>query len=759
MVLFEGTSGNYKAVFGTELSEQPGEVTPFDKTAALRGDDAICEIPDAYLDDEFADTGIALGGHVYRFYAGTPLVGSDGSSLGILFVADAVTGSLDPQQRDALTILGRQVVTRLELMKREREIDLASMAYVRTDTALTVERNFVSAVLDTVGALVAVFDRTGRVVRFNRACEVISGYDSAELVGKHVWNRLVPAQDVDEERRRFESMCAGEFPAKYENIWLTRAGDLRRIAWSATALLDAQEDVAFLIATGIDVTEQRAAEATLVESESRYRLIVEGSLGMICTHDVDGTVLSVNRNGAESIGRTVDQVVGHSLEELLPTGAGVTFETYLAQIAATGEAQGLMHMVHLDGSIRVVAYRNKLIAASGNKPHVLAFGLDVTEKIKAEAELRALVRQSNSILESVGDGIYGLDLTGNVTVVNAAAAEMLGYTPEEMLGRNMHELIHHSHADGNPYAWSDCPVNHTLHNHETVRMSSEVFWRKDGTKFPVDYVARPQIEMDSRTSADGAAAQQKAVGVVVAFTDTTERQALDRMKDEFVSTVSHELRTPLTSLRAALGLVQSGTLLSRPEKIKQMLEIAIGNTDRLVRLVNDILDLERIRSGKAELHSTMCSMADLLHAAMTMRKTDAEKAKIEIYAEAGKVKAWADPDRIIQAVTNLISNAIKFSPEGSRILLKATKLSADETQVEVRDRGQGIPADKLGQIFDRFQQVDASDSRTMGGTGLGLAICQEIVRQHGGRIWVTSEEGVGSSFFFTLPSKMREHLR
>ena len=761
VTLFEQSGVMYRAVSGTTLVQQPGEKTPFGTTAALRGSDAICEIPDAYLDDEFADTGIALGGHVYRFYAGTPLIRSDGSVLGVLFVADAVTGRLDPPQREALLIMSRQVVTRLELLHRDRELDLASRQHERTDTALAVERNFVSAVLDTVGALVAVFDTAGQIVRFNPACEMISGYQSAELVGKHVWERLIPAENAEDERQHFESMLSGDFPARYENFWLTRDGELRRIAWSATALLDKQKNVAFLIATGIDVTEQRAAEETLVESESRYRLIVEGSLGMICTHAVDGLILSVNQNGAESIGRTVEQVVGQSLEELLPAGAKAAFEAYLAQITATGEAQGLMHMRHLDGSVRVVAYRNKLVTMPGYEPHVLAFGVDVTDKVKAETELRTLVRQSNSILESVGDGIYGLDLEGKVTVVNPAAAEMLGYTPAEMLGRCMHDLIHHSHEDGRPYAWADCPVNHTLHNRETVRMSSEVFWRKDGSKFSVDYVARPQVDIDHRPRPDGTseAASEKAVGVVVAFTDTTERQALDRMKDEFVSTVSHELRTPLTSLRAALGLVQSGTLAARPEKTKQMLEIAIGNADRLVSLVNDILDLERIRSGKAELHFTMCNIADLLKAAITIRKSDAAKAKIEFDVEPGKLKAWADPDRIIQAVTNLISNAIKFSPEGSRILLKATRLGADEAQIEVRDNGQGIPADKLEQIFDRFQQVDASDTRTMGGTGLGLAICQGIVRQHGGRIWVTSEEGLGSRFFLTLPAKMPGNLR
>jgi PAS domain S-box-containing protein len=772
IMLADGDWRVYRSVFsmGTGMRiaprnvSQTGAVTPCE-TTLLAGDegDVLREIPDAYLDSEYSETGIGLGGRVFRFYAGVPLTSPVGGSIGTLFVVDAVPRKLDALQRDALAVLGRQVVRCLELERRVRQMDVESRDRRRTDSALAVERNFVSAVLDTVGALVAVFDTAGRIVRLNRACETISGYSSGELVGRYVWERLIPEEDIAQAIQEFESIRAGGFPAAYENLWLTRGGALRRIAWSATALLDGQKQVAFIIATGIDVTVQREAEATLTASEARYRLLVEGSLGMVCTHDLDGVILSVNRNGAETIGRAIEEMVGHSLSEFLPAGAVPAFQAYLNEITETGESQGLMHLRHVEGAVRVVAYRNKLVVTEGafqdQAPYVLGFGVDVSEKVRAEEDLRALIRQSNSILESVGDGIYGLDLEGRVTVINPAAAQMLGYRQEEVLGRNMHQLVHHTKPDGQPYPWEECPIHASLSGFETVRVSTDVFWRKDGTSFPVDYVARPQIDTDRRPGRRGESEEEKAVGVVVAFTDTTERSALDRMKDEFVSTVSHELRTPLTSLRAALGLIQSGTLATRPEKAKQMLEIAIGNTDRLARLVNDILDLERIRSGKTELHYAMCSVGELLRAAVSARQSDATKMKIKLQLDVGSVQAWADSARIVQVISNLVSNAIKFSPEGSRILLRAEPLDDDEVQIEVRDSGSGIPGDKLEQIFDRFKQIDASDSRTMGGTGLGLAICHGIVTQHGGRIWATSEPDEGSSFFFTLKTKPSGNLR
>jgi signal transduction histidine kinase len=337
---------------------------------------------------------------------------------------------------------------------------------------------------------------------------------------------------------------------------------------------------------------------------------------------------------------------------------------------------------------------------------------------------------------------------------------MIGFKPEEILGRNMHDLIHHSHADGTPYPAEECPIQKTISDLDTIRVANEVFWRKDGSSFPVEYVARPQIEIQSELEPGSPHAKPagKAAGVVVAFTDTTERRALDRMKDEFISTVSHELRTPLTSLRAALGLITGGSLNERPEKLRQMLDIATGNTDRLVRLVNDILELERIGSGKAELHYTMCSADDLFRRAAGLQQTGASKAQLRITFNSQGVNVWADPDRVLQTLTNLISNAIKFSPPNTEIHLRARRIDANEAELQVRDQGRGIPEDKLESIFERFHQVDASDSRTMGGTGLGLAICRSIVTQHGGRIWATSTLGKSSTFHFTLPTRPASNL-
>jgi PAS domain S-box-containing protein len=790
---------------GMDVTSVPRHSLPCETTVNGEG---LYQIPDARRDPEFSPGGIPFGDRRYRFYAGAPVLTPDSVAIGCLIVLDASARKLTAAQLDSLESLSQLVTTRLELARRSREVGHSSRARQRVESALVVERNFVSAVLDTVGALVVVYDTAGRIVRFNRACEIISGYQSSDLIGKYAWERLIPKEEVAGYVESFQRIRSGQFPTSYENYWLSSDGVRRRISWSATAMLDANSQVAFVIATGIDVTVQRVAETSIRESEARYRQIVEGSLGLVCTHNMDGLMLSINEHGASALGYTVQEVVGKKLQDFTLPERRSLLGHYFEDLRNTGEAQGLLHLRHAKGDERAFAYRNRVVAPLGAERYVLGFGVDITDQIRAEEQLHSLMRQSNSVLESVGDGIYGIDLEGRITIVNPAAAQMLGYRPEELLGRNMHELVHHTRPDGTPYPQDECPIQASLTHLSTVRVANELFWRKDGTSFPVEYVARPQIEATTDTPSrqlvwpgatpasvpdvnpnpnpDPTAAAQilsvfgsnavslpddplandsqrgRAVGVVVAFTDISERNALDRMKDEFISTVSHELRTPLTSLRAALGLVSGGALNTRPEKMRQMMEIAIGNTDRLVRLVNDILDLERIGSGKAELHFTQTSTEDLFNRATTLQQGSAQRANIRFTLEPNNVTVWADPDRILQTLSNLISNAIKFSPQAttipSEIRLTASYVTPDEALIEVQDQGRGIPDDKLLQIFDRFKQVDASDSRAMGGTGLGLAICRSIVQQHGGHIWATSTLGEGSTFHFTLPTKPSIHL-
>jgi signal transduction histidine kinase/FixJ family two-component response regulator len=223
---------------------------------------------------------------------------------------------------------------------------------------------------------------------------------------------------------------------------------------------------------------------------------------------------------------------------------------------------------------------------------------------------------------------------------------------------------------------------------------------------------------------------------------------IDRMKTEFVSTVSHELRTPLTSIRGALGLLSSGLMGKMDDKSQNLLRIASSNTERLIRLINDILDLERMESGAAPALLRRCSLFDLARESVEAMNAVAEAANIRLtlhcFAAQDAVYFSADADRMLQVMTNLLSNAIKFSPAGSIVSVQINA-DAESVYLKVIDRGRGVPADKLESIFNRFQQVESTDSSKKGGTGLGLAICRSIVLQHGGAIWAQVNQSEGQT--------------
>jgi PAS domain S-box-containing protein len=374
---------------------------------------------------------------------------------------------------------------------------------------------------------------------------------------------------------------------------------------------------------------------------------------------------------------------------------------------------------------------------------------------RSQEELRIM----SAALESAVEGISQLDCEGRYVKVNPAYARMVGYEPEELIGMKWQEVLY--------------PEDHeiVMAAYEQLQTTNKVEveargLRKDGSVFDKQVVMVKAYDQ-----------QQQCIGHYCFMKDISDRREVERLKDEFVSVVSHELRTPLTSISGALDLLANGVLQSQPEDAQRMLNIAASSTDRLVRLINDILDIERIESGKVAITPQACNASDLMNQSAEVLQEMAHQAGVTLQIAPLAVSVWADPDRIIQVLTNLLSNAIKFSAPGSSIRLSAALIDQGEPVAKrdgkpvvspfspsaslfssspyvlfkVSDQGRGIPPDKLETIFGRFQQVDASDSRQKGGTGLGLAICRTILQHHGGRIWAESSPGEGSTFFFTLP--------
>ena len=360
---------------------------------------------------------------------------------------------------------------------------------------------------------------------------------------------------------------------------------------------------------------------------------------------------------------------------------------------------------------------------------------EAEQRARREAEREAYLR---AVMDSVSEGIVAMDVEGRATFANPAAASLLGYRVDELIGERMHELIHHHRADGTPYPIEDCPVLATVRTGEERVVANDVYWRKDGSCFSVEYRATPM-------AVDG-----DVIGVVNTFLDISERLAVERMKDEFVSVVSHELRTPLTSIRGSLGLLEGGVLGPLSDEAQKMLGIAISNADRLVRLINDILDAERIESGKAPMQIRQLELAELMRQTAALLEQSASEAGVTLELQPVEARLLADPDRIVQTLVNLIGNAIKFSGSGTTVRVGG-ETRQGRAVIRISDQGPGIPADQRDSIFDRFSQVESSSNRAKGGSGLGLAIARGIVEQHGGRIWVESSSEEGSTFAFELP--------
>jgi len=339
-----------------------------------------------------------------------------------------------------------------------------------------------------------------------------------------------------------------------------------------------------------------------------------------------------------------------------------------------------------------------------------------------------------SILRNAGEGISRLDNDGVVTFANPAASRMTGYSVADLEGRFLHGRASNTREDGSDYLDEVYPSGESTHHAQDV----DLYWREDGTSFPVEFTSTPIM------------VGNQVQGEVIVFKDITDRREAERAKNEFTAVVSHELRTPLTSIRGSLGLLESGVLGELPEKGQRMIEIAIENTDRLVRLINDILDLERINSGTIDLRHEQCDAAQLVAQVVEEMQTVAGAGGLRLESSCAPIALRADADRIHQVLTNLVSNAIKFSDSGGTVSVSA-ELSEEMVLFRVIDEGRGIPGDMLESIFERFSQVDTSDSREKGGTGLGLSICNTIVEHHRGRIWVESKLGEGSVFSFVLP--------
>ncbi len=369
--------------------------------------------------------------------------------------------------------------------------------------------------------------------------------------------------------------------------------------------------------------------------------------------------------------------------------------------------------------------------------------LELHERQRAEAalrqtenDLRDALHKLNFHFENSPLAVVEWNRDFRVSRWSVAAEKVFGWSADEVLGKHPHEWEFVTSSD---IERMNGVMERLVSGKESCYITTSRCHRRDGQII--------ECEWYNSALLDDRGQMESILSIAL---DVTARHQVERMKDEFVAIVSHELRTPLTSIYGSLSMLASGLLDVHSQKGKRLLDIAVDSTDRLMRLVNDILDIERIESGTVTMVKAVWTVTELMSKAVDIIQPLAENAGVLLHVDCSGGQVWVDADRIIQTFTNLLCNAIKFSPRGSTVWFSSHKRGG-QLLFEVRDFGRGIPADKLDLIFERFQQVDVSDARSGEGTGLGLSICKSIVQQHGGQIWVESVVGQGSTFSFLLP--------
>lgn len=677
--------------------------------------------------------------------------------------------------------------------------------------ALRHERDFTAAVLDTVDALVIVLDKAGKIVRFNRTCEQVSGYDASEVIGRPVWTILTAAEEKEEIQTVFQQLKLKYTANQHENDWIRKDGERRLISWSNTVLSNDMGLVEYIIGTGIDITEQRRTEEALARQYQQRQLFGEITRKVLASLNIDEILQAATTGARQLLGcdrvlivkctsLTTGTVIQEStlpdrasfLHQTVPTiNLNVNSSKNVAAMQACNHpgnsdcfchtSQFLEQLFDTQASIEAVIYVDNqiwgIIAAVKAEQSALQYVFEI-ELIQQLAEQIGVALSQAQLLDELEDRVA--HRTNQLLITNRRLEQENKeriYT-EKALRRSEEQLRLITDAlpvlicyvdkeqryrfNNKTYEdWFQCSVEQLL-GHRIQDAMGEIDYQQiqpyieaalEGEERTCEATITPpdgQTRDVAVTYIPDIGEDHTIKGVFGLIGDISDRKLTERLKDEFVAVVGHELRTPLTSIHGSLKILSSNKLEHLSAKGKEIVGIALKNTERLTRLINDVLDLERIESGRVSMDMKVCNLAELVEQAAQAMQAMADEQGIQLLTAAVDTPIWADADHIIQLLTNLLSNAIKFSPAGATVRLSLID-SDTETKISVKDQGRGIPPDKLDMIFERFQQVDASDSRRRGGTGLGLAICQKIVQQHGGEIWAESRLGVGSTFYVTLP--------
>jgi len=567
-----------------------------------------------------------------------------------------------------------------------------------------------------------------------------------------------------------------------ENV--TRSGERIWVAWSNRLIRAGEGRERELLCVGNNITEEirhkqrleglirdleRAKEESQ-KSEQQFRTLVEAIPDALVISDQEGAIRLVNAQTERLFGYRREEIVGRPIEMLVPRDLRSEHpslrERYFQDPTVRSMGAGrTLNAVGKDGAeFPVEIGLSPLPDPDGEGLLVCSSLRDIRELVRLEQEVVVSEERNRLILESSSEGIFGVDRTGTITFVNPAAARLLGYSPEELVGRGTHALIHYKRPDGTPYPIEECPMFAAYTHGRASRIDDECLWRKDGHGLPIEYGATPILKGG------------EILGAVISFTDITDRkrhqeelvaareaaEEATRAKSDFLANMSHEIRTPMN---AVIGMTHLALQTELTAKQRDYLRKIDGSAKALLRIINDILDFSKIEAGRLDIESVEFDFEEVLDTLAGVVTVKAEEKGLEVlfHTEPGvPLHLVGDPLRLGQVLLNLVGNAVKFTKEGEVVITtRAVEVEEDRAVLEfsVRDTGIGMTPEQAAKLFRPFSQADTSTTRKFGGTGLGLSICKRLVEMMGGRIWVESEPGQGSVFRFTATFGRTGRLR
>lgn len=494
--------------------------------------------------------------------------------------------------------------------------------------------------------------------------------------------------------------------------------------------------------------DRPSTEPTQAESENRYRSIIEVMRDGIIVQDAQGRILDCNAEAGRIFGLPVKEITARTFlkPEWQPIQEnGQPFDVLRQHPALVTLQTG---QPVSDVVIRVTRPDRKniwlnissqpLLSPGQTKPYgVVSSFRDITAWKEADQNLKKERNLLSTVIQGSTEAIYVKDRQGRFLLANAVYVGLLGIPLEEIIGRTTEEL------------WPQ-EINQVLKKSDELVISTGQSHTYEITI--TDYQGKQHIFLTTKDPYRDS--QGNIVGIIGISRDITTRKQVENLKSEFVAVVSHELRTPLTAIIGALGLLTSGAAGDLSEQALLMTDIAYRNSERLLGLINDILDFEKIESGKIDFDFKRLNLLSLVEDTLQINQPAASQNNISLCLEADQAPAqpivMADRNGLSQTLTNLLSNAIKYSPAGLAVKVSITA-SPNRYRVTVSDQGPGVPLEFRDYIFNKFAQADSSSTRRIGGTGLGLSIAKAIIENHGGEIGFNSKVGQGSAFFFELP--------